>query len=239
MADDTPPLLIRTRKESRNVLKCQKGDVECVAEPNKSCCFVTRIDVQTACENLGLIGNNADGVSRKMTKTTNNVHCIICLNFQKASIIEDFANNVGNVVWFVCILRNDGIQSLTHPFGRIGGFPYRSTVHVVRGKHIAQISSQLNCSIIAVCSEMRDTGFRSVGHRTPQVFERDNLVCNGLDHLWTCDEHVCGFVNHDDKIGNCRTVDCSTCTRAHDDADLGYNARSSNVPEKDFSIRSQ
>ena len=64
MSNDSTPFLIGPWKETRNILKGQDRDVERITESNKSCRFVTRIDIETSCENLRLVGNNADGMAR-------------------------------------------------------------------------------------------------------------------------------------------------------------------------------
>ena len=78
-----------------------------------------------------------------------------------------------------------------------------------------------------------------MGHCSSQIFERYNFICYCLDNFRSGDEHVCSFVNHDNKVCDGRTVHCTTCARAHNDADLWHNARGTNVAEENFSIGAQ
>ena len=178
-------------------------------------------------------------MSCKMAKSTNNVHGVIGLDFQKASIVKHFTYDICHIVGFVGVFWNHVGQGIAGAVGVIRRLSNRCSIHVVRRKHIAEITRQLNGCIIAFSGKMRDTRFRCMCHGTTQVFERNDLVRDRLDDLWTGDEHVRRFVNHDDKICNRWTVNCSTSTWPHDDANLWNDTGRTYVPEENFSVRSE
>ena len=72
-----------------------------------------------------------------------------------------------------------------------------------------------------------------------QIFEGYLFICNRLDDFRTSYEHVSSFVNHNDKVSNCRRVNSTASTRTHDDTNLWYNSTCSNISKENFSIRTK
>ena len=156
MTNDSTPFLIGPWKQTWYILKGEDWNVKCITESNEAGSFVACIDVKATRQHFGLVGYNAYRMSSKVAKPTNNVHCIIGLNFQKATIVENFSNDVRHIVWFVGILGNHVVQGITDSIGAVGGFANRSSVHVVRGEHIAKVTCKLDCSVIAVGCKVGD-----------------------------------------------------------------------------------
>ena len=70
VADDATPFLVRSGKETGNVLKGQNRDVERVAKSDEASGFVAGIDVKAASEDLGLVRNHTDGVATEVAEPT-------------------------------------------------------------------------------------------------------------------------------------------------------------------------
>ena len=64
----------------------------------------------------------------------------------------------------------------------------------------------------------------------------DDLVGDGLDHVWAGHEHVGSVLHHEDEIGHRGRIDRPARAGAHDDADLRDDARRLDVALEDFGI---
>jgi hypothetical protein len=75
-----PPLLTRSRKETRHINKYNKWDVEAVTESNEPCSFIAGIDVKYPSKNLGIVSYYANGIPIKSCKSYYNILCPVLLN---------------------------------------------------------------------------------------------------------------------------------------------------------------
>ena len=62
---------------------------------------------------------------------------------------------------------------------------------------------------------------------------------DGLDNLWSSDEHHARALDHERKVGQSGRVDRATRARPHDHRDLRDDARCSGVAHKDVAIAAQ
>src|SRR5665811_112266 len=72
-----------------------------------------------------------------------------------------------------------------------------------------------------------------------QFFHRDVFAGDGLDDVRSGDEHVRRLVDHDREIGDGRRVDVTTGARAHNERDLGDDARGVHIPTEDFAVQAE
>ena len=80
-----------------------------------------------------------------MAEATNDVHCIICLYFQKSAVIENLANDIGDIIGLVGVFWNHGVECITRAVRTVRCFANRCTIHVVGWEHVAQVTSELDC----------------------------------------------------------------------------------------------
>ena len=75
--------------------------------------------------------------------------------------------------------------------------------------------------------------------RTSQILETNFLIGHRFDYLWASDEHVRSLVHHYYKVGYCRRIYCTTCTRAHNYRNLRNHTTGSNISEENLRIRAK
>jgi hypothetical protein len=72
-----------------------------------------------------------------------------------------------------------------------------------------------------------------------EVLHGDLLAEHRLDHLRTGDEHLADLVDHEDEIGQGRTIDRTAGTGAEDHRDLRDHARGQGVAVEDLPVAGQ
>src|SRR5215213_3978947 len=86
---------------------------------------------------------------------------------------------------------------------------------------------------------MSNTGNAVVSNRSSECLLRDFLVGDGLDHVWSGNEHVRRVFDHDIEIGDRRTVNGAARTRTHDATDLGHHTARERVAKKNVRIATE
>ena len=86
---------------------------------------------------------------------------------------------------------------------------------------------------------MGDAAFGGVGHRAPELLERDVFAGHRLDDLGAGDEHLRDLLGHDDEVGDRRRIHRAARARTRDQADLRNNAAGLDVAPKDLGVAAQ
>src|SRR6266446_10271777 len=86
---------------------------------------------------------------------------------------------------------------------------------------------------------MGNAGDAIVSHRTAKLFLRYVLVCHRLDNVGSRDEHVRRVLDHDVKVGDCRTVNRTAGAWSKDATDLRHHAAGQRVAQKNISITAE
>ena len=88
-------------------------------------------------------------------------------------------------------------------------------------------------------AEMGHPAFSGVDLGAAQILGTDLLVGDRLDHIRPGDEHVGGFLHHEDEIGDGRAVDRAAGAGSHDAGDLGNDPAGHDVAVKDLAVGGQ
>ena len=86
---------------------------------------------------------------------------------------------------------------------------------------------------------MRHAAFFVVGHRATKLLLGHFFVRDGLDDVWTGDEHVRSVAGHKNKIGDGRRIDRAARARSHDRADLRNHSAGQRIAKKNFGVACQ
>ena len=73
MLDNASKFLGSSGQEAGNVGKGNNWDLEGIAEANKASSFDTGVDVEASSEDLGLVGNNANGLAFNFNEPSDHV----------------------------------------------------------------------------------------------------------------------------------------------------------------------
>ena len=120
--------------------------------------------------------------------------------------------------------------------GSSAGSNLRRRLEVVGGQEAHQVADVLEAALLVLGGEVGDARLRVVAHRPAQLLELDLLAGDRFDHFGAGDEHVRGLFDHEDEVGHRRRVDGAAGAGAHDQADLGNDARAFDVADEDVAV---
>src|SRR6266851_5014693 len=86
---------------------------------------------------------------------------------------------------------------------------------------------------------MGNAGDAIVSHRAAKLFLRHVLVRHRLDNVGARDEHVRRVLDHDVKVGDCRTVNRTAGAWSKDATDLRHHAAGQCVAQKNIRITAE
>ena len=81
MADDSFIFLIFTGQEARHVCQGDDGEIECIAVPNKTSCFIGGITIQYTCHEFWLVCDDTNSNALDASKTDNDILGKFLMNF--------------------------------------------------------------------------------------------------------------------------------------------------------------
>ena len=142
------------------------------------------------------------------------------VDFKESSVIYDASDNLIHVIRLVWIIRDNLVQCIIHPSGRIVCRKKRGFFPVVGWDETQQVLDDLNAFLFVFGSEMCHSALAGMYACSTEVFLSDGLACYGLDHSRTCKEHVGSVLNHDVEISQGRGVNCSSCARTENSRNL-------------------
>ena len=239
MLDDAAIFLRGAGKKSRNVFKRHQRDVEAVAEADEAGALHGCVNIKRASQHGRLIGDDSHAASIQPRKSHDDVLRVVLLHFEEISVIDDGVDHIFDVIGQIRLRRHDLVERRVGAINGIGAGLARRIVEIIRGHKTQQFSHHREALGVIVSQKVRHSRSLVVRHRSPQLLFRNFFVGDRLDHVGTRNEHVGGFVYHQDKIGNRRRVNCPTGTRPHDGRDLRHDSAVQSVTQKDIGVAGQ
>ena len=117
--DDAAVLLLNAGQEAGNVFEGHQRNVEAVAEANEARGLDGGVDVEHAGEEVGLVGDDADGASVEAGKADDDVLGVVLLHLEEVAVIDHAGDDVLDVVGLVALGGNHGVE-LVRRRGRWG-----------------------------------------------------------------------------------------------------------------------
>src|SRR5262245_59440669 len=90
-----------------------------------------------------------------------------------------------------------------------------------------------------MCDEMGHAASAVMSQSAAEFFFGHLFVRDSFDDVRAGDEHVAGFVHHDDEVGNRRRIHGAAGAWAHDGGELRNHAGGYSVSQKDIGVSSQ
>jgi hypothetical protein len=113
MLDDTSKLLCGAGQEAGHVGKGNNGDLESIAEANEASSFDTRVNVEAASENLGLVSHNTHGLSFHFNEASDHVLGEVGHNLVELVTVRNSLDYGQHVVGLVGVLGDDVVQNFS------------------------------------------------------------------------------------------------------------------------------
>src|SRR6266851_3952204 len=158
------------------------------------------------------------------------------VDFEEIGVVDDGVNGVLDVVGFLRIGGDEGVERLIAAIGGVGCGAARRVVDIVRRKKAQQLANHSQAIGIIGSDEVRNAGGGVVGHGAAKLLLGDFFVRDGLDDVGTGDEHVGSVARHKNKIGDGGGIDGAAGARTHDRADLRNDAAGERVAEKNIGV---
>jgi hypothetical protein len=108
MLDDTSKLLCGAGQEAGHVGKGNNGDLESIAEANEASSFDTRVNVEAASENLGLVSHNTH-----FNEPSDHVLGEVGHNLVERVTVRNSLDYGQHVVGLVGVLGDDVVQNFS------------------------------------------------------------------------------------------------------------------------------
>ncbi len=218
-----------------------------VAGADESRGLLRGVDVEAAGELGRLVGDDADAATVDATEADDDVRRAPGLDLEELVVVEDAADDLVHVVRLVRRVRDEGVEFeilfgervLDRSGGRLGDGQRGGSAAVVARQVAQQLLDVIERVLLVGGDVVRDAGLRHVRLCTAEVFHRDVLAGDGLDHVGAGDEHLAGLVDHDDEVGQCGGVDVAAGRCAHDQRDLRDDARGADVAVEDLAVEAE
>lgn len=166
------------------------------------------------------------------------------LNLQELAVIDDGGDDLLHVVRGVGGIRDDGVQ----------GQVILGEVVLDRPLHNGRLHTWRFCAVVGwqvaqeVADEVKGIGIVSggvvggarhghVGLGTAEFLLGNFFAGHRLDHGRSGDEHLGGFIHHDDEVCQSRGVHVATGAGTHNEGNLRDNATGLRVAEEDLGVQ--
>src|SRR5271157_255186 len=239
VGDDAAELLLRAGQKSRDIFEGDQRDVEAVAEAHETRALDAGADVEHAGQKRRLVGDDAHGFPVQPGEADHDVPGVMLLHLEEVAVVHDGVDHVLNVVRLIGFGGDDGVQALVNAVDGIGARFARRIFEVVGRNETEQLAHHAQALGVIVGHEVRHAGALVVGHRPPELVLGDLFVGHRLDDVGPGDEHVRGFVHHQDEVGHGRRIDGAACARAHDGGDLWDDAGGQHITQEDVGVSRQ
>ena len=131
MAYDAVVLLVNAWQEARYIEQSHERDVEAVAEADEASRLVRGINVERACEVVGLVGHKAYGTAGEATETDYDVLGKLRLYLKEILLVADGFDDVLNVVGHIGVGRYHVVQFVTYAVQVIRSGTHGGILHIV------------------------------------------------------------------------------------------------------------
>ncbi len=201
MADDAAIFLGSPRKETGHIDQGQQGNIEGVTGPDEASGLIAGVDIETTGHDLRLVGDDTDRFTIDPGITGDQIGGEIRLILHELAIIDDGEDHIVDIIGFVGVFRNQGIERTDLSVHIIGAFHRRRLPQVVRRQIAEELPDPLDTDLIGFGDEMGIATDLVMGHGAPEVLRRHLLPGYRLDDLGPGDEHLRGLVDHENEIG--------------------------------------
>ena len=131
MPDDPAPFLVASGQISRDIGNGKHGDIKGVTEPDEPGGLIRCINVQASGQEIGLVGDDADGMSAQPCKTDHHIFGKILMGLEILPVIHDGNDDVLDIIGPVGIIRDKGIQGGVHAVFIILGLNIGRIFHII------------------------------------------------------------------------------------------------------------
>ena len=231
--------LIDSRKESRHIYQCQQGDIESIAEADKTGSFDRCVNIQRACKYQWLISHHSHCFSIQPDIAGHNIRCIFCLKFEETIIISHCFNYFFYIIRLIRISWNQISQFRSQAGRRIVCSYKRRLFHIISRQIGNQFTNIINTLNIILRRKMSYTGLCHVYAYSAEFLFSDFFLCHTSHHIRSCNKHITGIFHHQDKICQCRRINRTSGTWAHDRTNLRNHSGCHRVAQKYLGISGQ
>ena len=239
MLDEPAVFLRRTRQEARHVDERDDRNIEAVAEAHEARRLARRIAVEHAREHHRLVRDDADGAAFHAREAGHDVLRERFLDFEEVGFVDDFEDQLLDVVRLVRIVRNERVERMVDALGLVFRRNFRNARLVARRQEIHQAAHLQKRLDVVLVGAIGDRRFRRVDLGAAKFFRRHRFVRHGLHDVGTGHEHVARVFDHEDEIGHRGRVDVAARARSHDDGNLRNDAGGQNVALEHFAIAAE
>ena len=239
MADDAAVFLVDAGQKAGRVDEGDDGQVVAVAQAHKSGNLVGGVDVDHAGHHRRLLRDDTDRVAVQAGQADQRIISKTGLHLQETAAVDDVLDHLVHRVGHTRVQRDDAVQHLVHASGVVFAILMRRVFDVVGGQITQHKPRQGHRILIGGGGEVRGAADREMDIRAAQALCVDHLAGDGFDHVRAGEEHIGGFLNHNQHVSEGRGVGRPTRARAHHYADLRHNARVLGVAAEDLSVSAQ
>ena len=239
MLDDPAVLLNGARHIARHIDEGNEGDVEGVAEPYESSGLRGCVDVEQACEMVGLLGDEADGPPVKPGKPYDDVSSVHSMHFHEVAVVDDLQQDVHHVVGLVGVVRHRVEESAVLSIGVVLRAPARRFLHVILRQEAKQPTDLLYALMLRFPYELANAALGRVRLRTAKFVVGNDFARSRFHDIGPRNVELPNAANHHDEIGQSRRIDGPAGSRPKHSGYLGNDARIPHVPLEDGAVSSQ
>ena len=116
--------------------------------------------------------------------------------------------------------RDQGVEAGLLPVPRVGRGSLGHAHAVGRRQQADELARGEQRLDVVVERHVGHARFRGVGDGSAQLFLRDHLVGDRLDHIGAGHEHVRAVLHHEDEVRHGRRIDRPASARPHDEREL-------------------
>ena len=158
---------------------------------------------------------------------------------EKIAVIDDGAYHLVHVVRLVGTVGNYLVERIFQPADGVGTGRQGRILHVVLRDIRDEFADEFHRLLFGRSGEIGHTRLAGVHRSTAELLLRHILARHGLHYGRTGKEHVARIAFHNREVGQRRRIDRPAGTRAENDRNLGYDARSHHVALKYLGIAGQ
>ena len=236
MFDQAAVLLARAGHEAGHVDEGHQRDVEGVAEADEAGGLAAGVDVEDAGQHLRLVGDDADGLAVEAAEAGDDVLREVRGDLEEFGLVDRLQDQLLDVIGLVRIGRDQGVEAGLVALGVVVGVADRGLFAVRQGQEADQAADLAEGLQIVLEGAVGDAGLLRMDPGAAQVLVGDDLIGDRLHHIGAGHVHVGGVLHHEDEVGDGGGIDVAAGAGAHDDADLGDDARGQGVLQEDVGI---
>src|SRR5258708_9947363 len=123
MLDNPMMLLSDAGKKAGNVDKGEDRNIKGIAEADKARAFLGAVDVEDACKDHWLVGDDADGTPFDTAKADDDVRCMGRHQLEEVALVGDLPNKLVHVIGGGRAWRHERVEAFLNTVDRIFARP--------------------------------------------------------------------------------------------------------------------